>query len=159
MTTGDDERSRLQAERDETINQALETLRTAAGRAPTDEERAAWAGSIRDALLDMKEPLQSSFSETHETIFRDVLEQDDGLIREVEQLRVGDEKVLKDLEALIEQSEAAIRDSAPQASDTDLNFPRLQQQVLAFEETVTTHRQAVTNCLQEAFVRDRGFID
>jgi len=157
MTSTDtDQKQNEQAHRDEAIATALNQLGAALKATVASGKQRAWAGAIGDALTSLDKPLRESLTDMHDELFRAIIEQDDGLLRRVEQLKEADAEILVSLDELQRRTEIVIHNDNQQIM---ADATKLTTDGETFLARIRVHRDEVTTCLQEAFNRDRGIVD
>ncbi len=150
-----------QAQRDAAISEALERLAACTLATADPGGLAAWAGDIRSALNSLDEPLIKSFTDMHDELFQTILDQDDELFRRVEQLKDVDSKILETVAELEDRTEQLIKEAAVADDENPLRgeATRLATDAEQLLVRIRLHREDVSTCLQEAFLRDRGAVD
>jgi benzoyl-CoA reductase/2-hydroxyglutaryl-CoA dehydratase subunit BcrC/BadD/HgdB len=125
-------------------------------------ELPSWSAATRQAAEALAEALQNEIHENHPDDFAEISNQDPDLLRQVEQLRAEDTKLLQQYEEFagkISRFRERAERAEPHESKLDEQLSEIVEEGLALVIRIRTQQQAISTWLMESFQRDTGVAD
>jgi hypothetical protein len=121
-----------------------------------------WIGAANDAFQRVQPLLDRQIHTVHPQQFSEISEEDEELLRRVEQMRQEDAGIAEaagELREQIQKLETAAANIEPDEARFRTAFDDFVQAGLKWIIRVRTQEQAIRTWLMEAFTRDRGPVD